>query len=220
MPSRATNGSRSRASAQKKAKCFEQRTRKDASYLLALAGAVPCPHRAQPQRPDARGHRHQPRIAATSSSRSTGRRIRHWWCRPRITATPSWCIWPRYGLVNQHQVGRSCRHACWRVEPPSDQQKKNSRTIDAGGSATVWSTVDHGPFVTPDHIAGNTRSDAIHRKALAAQQQQFARSAARVSTDATVRGNHAMTRDVDRHRIVVQCIADRSRTPRDSHGSA
>src|ERR1700687_71146 len=62
-------------------------------------------------------------------------------------------------------------------------EKKNSRTIDARGGATVWSTVDHGPFVTPDHVAGNTASRAIHRKALAAQQQQFARCAARVSTD-------------------------------------
>src|SRR5713101_3726510 len=92
--------------------------------------------------------------------------------------------------------------------------------IHACRRPAVLPAVNFGYLVTPDHAVGNACCCLIHCKALAAKQLQFAREAAAVTADAALRGNHAMAWDVDRHGIIVQCVADGPRAPRSASGSA
>ena len=83
-------------------------------------------------------------------------------------------------------------------------------TVHMCGGPAASSTVDLGPLVTPNDVVGNSPLRIIQGKTLATKQLDFARDAASVPADPAVRGNHAVAWNVDRYRIVVQCIADGS----------
>ena len=89
-------------------------------------------------------------------------------------------------------------------------EKEDLCAVYMGRGPAVSSTVNLAPLVTPYYAIGNPSLRAIQLETLAPKQLQFARGAARVSADPSVRGNHAVAWNIDRYRIIVQCIADGS----------
>ena len=65
--------------------------------------------------------------------------------------------------------------------------------------------------MTPNDVVGHSLLRIIQGKPLATKQLDFARDAAPIPADSSIGGNHPMARDVDRHGIVVQRIADSPR---------
>src|SRR5215204_2125331 len=96
-------------------------------------------------------------------------------------------------------------------------EKDDSRTISMCGDAAAWFAVHFRPFVSPHCSIGNVCCIAIHCEALTTQQLQFACGTTYVPAEASVRRNHAMARNVDWYRIVVQRIADGPCGLRGSH---
>ena len=88
------------------------------------------------------------------------------------------------------------------------------------GDAAARSAVNFRSSVTPHCSIGNVCGIAVHRKALAPQQLQFACGTTHVPADASVRRNHAMARNVYRYRVIVQGIADGPCGFRGSHSGA
>ena len=89
-----------------------------------------------------------------------------------------------------------------------------------GDGAAIRPTVNFRYPTTPYCRTGNVCGLVVHRKALAPQQLQFACGAAHVPAETSVRGNHAMARNVYWYRIIVQRIANGPCRLRGSHRSA
>src|SRR5215468_12073202 len=88
------------------------------------------------------------------------------------------------------------------------------------GGPAVRATVDVGRPVSPNRFPGQLYITIFQRKTFAAKQLHFATGAACIPAKSAVRGNYPMTWDVNRHRIVVHCVAHRSRALGRSRRSA
>src|SRR5690242_6928032 len=74
------------------------------------------------------------------------------------------------------------------------------------------STKNLGASVAPDYAVRKLFVCFTQRKAFAPQEGQLARDAAAVTAETTVGSDYPMTGDINRHRIVVQRIADGPRS--------
>ena len=91
-------------------------------------------------------------------------------------------------------------------------EKQDARPVDARGGPAIGPTIDFGSLVAPDDVVGKAHGRLRQRKTFAPQQLQLTRDAAAISTDPAARSDHAVTWNIDRHRIVVHCITDGPRS--------
>src|SRR4029077_587301 len=99
-------------------------------------------------------------------------------------------------------------------------EKDDPRAIHTRGGPAVSATINFGLLMTPNDAFGNSFLCVVHCEALATKQLQLACEPAAIPSNPTIRGNHAVARRVNRHRIVVHRVADGSCAVRGSHGSA
>ena len=95
-----------------------------------------------------------------------------------------------------------------------------ARLVDARGGPAIGPTVNFSSPVAPHDVVGEAHGCIRHGKTFAPQQLQFTRDAAAIATDPATRGDHAVTGNIDRHRIVVHGITDGPRSLRRSGCSA
>src|SRR5262245_42039817 len=139
-----------------------------------------------------------------SSSRNVARVIfRPSTNEPELSSTP--------GLLYLARAANLARAHTGSLSTFRIGKEKDPCPVDTGAGPTAWSAIDFCSLVTPNCGIGNARCLTVHRKTFASQQLQFTRYAATISTDSSVRQDHAMARDIYGHRIVVHCIADSPR---------